>query len=254
MSKFKIILVSLGLLFIGIMLTFSSLTYEPELANHLPLPNYYQQKVLHRRDGIGKFYLGREIAQVMGHQEILWLERPTRQTEEQPNAVIDALNLKPNDRVADIGAGTGYFSFRIAQKVPQGQVLAVDIQPSMLDVIEFLSQENNINNVKPILGNETNPNLKNQTIDLALMVDAYHEFAYPREMMEEIVQALSPRGKLVLVEYRRENPFIPIKTLHKMTQRQVKKEMNAVGLQWIKTQDFLPQQHYFVFQKSETQG
>lgn len=250
MKPLKIILLSLGLFLITVMLAFSTFTYEPGLATtHPPLPNYYQQRALHRPDGIGKFYLGREIAKVMGHQEILWLERPSRENQEQPNAVVEALDLKPTDTVADIGAGTGYFSFPIAKKVPDGQILAVDIQPEMLEVIEFLAQENHINNVKPILGSETNPNLATEKIDLALMVDAYHEFAYPREIMEKLVTALSPGGKVILVEYRRENPLIPIKTLHKMTQRQVKKEMKAVGLQWLETQEFLPQQHYFVFRK-----
>ena len=111
----------------------------------------YEERVVHSADGIGKFYMGREIAKVMGHTEALWLERPSREVTEQPQQVIDALDLKPTDVVADMGAGTGYFSFRISPKVPQGKVLAVDIQPEMIDIMNFLKKENNITNVEPIL-------------------------------------------------------------------------------------------------------
>lgn len=208
----------------------------------------YQQRPIHNPDGIGKFYLGREIAQVMGHQGAMWLERASRRLEEQPDAVVDALNLAPTDIVADIGAGTGYFSFRISPRVPQGQVFAVDVQPQMLDILSFLKQENQAENLEPILGSETDPHLP-EKVDLALMVDAYHEFAYPQEMMQGIVKALKPGGRVVLVEYRGENPLVPIKGLHKMTQRQVRKEMQAVGLVWQTTQSFLPQQHVMIFQK-----
>lgn len=210
---------------------------------------HYQYRTLHSRDGIGKFYLGREIAQVMGHQEILWLERPSREFTEQPNKLIAALNLQPTDIVADIGVGTGYFSFRIAPLVPQGKVLAVDIQPEMLDVVEFLKTENQVPNVETILGKVDNPHLPANTVDLALMVDAYHEFEYPREMMEGIVKGLKPGGRVALVEYRRENPLIPIKALHKMTEKQAKKEMASVGLTWQETQEILPQQHLMIFKK-----
>jgi precorrin-6B methylase 2 len=200
-------------------------------------------------DGIGKFYMGREIAKVMGHTEAMWLERSTRDVEEKPTLVIQSLNLKPTDIVADIGAGTGYFSFRIARLVPKGRVLAVDIQPETIDMLSFLKKDKKIRNVEPVLGTETSPNLPANTVDVALMVDAYHEFNHPREMMTDIVKALKPGGKIVLVEYRGENPFIPIKGLHKMTQKQVKKEMAAVGLKWVKTQDNLPQQHILIFTK-----
>jgi len=209
----------------------------------------YEERVVHSADGIGKFYMGREIAKVMGHTEALWLERPSREVTEQPQQVIDALDLKPTDVVADIGAGTGYFSFRISPKVPQGKVLAVDIQPEMIDIMNFLKKENNITNVEPILGNVTNSNLPDESVDLALMVDAYHEFEYPREVMEGVVRSLKAGGRVVLVEYRRENPLVPIKALHKMTQNQARKEMKAVGLRWLETKKFLPQQHLMVFEK-----
>ncbi|MGC1199321.1 MAG: class I SAM-dependent methyltransferase [Geitlerinemataceae cyanobacterium] len=222
---------------------------NPAIAATLDSPPIYQERKFHSPDGIGKFYLDREIAKVMGHQEMLWLERPNRNQDEQPEMAISALNLQPTDVVADIGAGTGYFSFRMASRVPQGKVFAVDVQPEMLDAIEFLKTENKIANVETVLGSETDPKLPESSIDLALMVDAYHEFAYPREMMQGILTALKPGGRVVLVEYRRENPLIPIKGLHKMTQRQAKKEMKFVGLKWVETQEVLPSQHLMVFQK-----
>lgn len=209
----------------------------------------YRERVVHSPDGIGKFYMGREIAQVMGHQGAGWLERPSREAEEKPYSAVNALNLKPTDVVADMGAGTGYLSFLISPLVPEGKVLAVDIQPEMLDIIDFLKKERNITNIEPVLGGVRNPNLPKSSVNLALMVDAYHEFAYPREMMLGIVKALKPGGRVVLIEYRSENPFIFIKALHKMTQKQVRKEMSAVGLVWLETKDFLPQQHFFVFEK-----
>jgi precorrin-6B methylase 2 len=209
----------------------------------------YETRALHDPDGIGKFYLGREIAQVMGHPGAGWLERPSREAEEQPQKLVGALGLKPTDVVAEIGAGTGYISFRMAQLVPQGQVLAVDVQPEMIEILEFLKQERQVPQLKPILGTEQNPQLDPESIDLAVMVDAYHEFAYPHEMMGAIAQALKPHGRVALVEYRAENPFVLIKRLHKMSQRQVKKEMQAVGLIWQATKDVLPQQHLMLFEK-----
>jgi precorrin-6B methylase 2 len=211
----------------------------------------YQHQRVHSPDGIGKFYMGREIAVVMGHQGAGWLERPSRENEERPSQVAIALNLKPTDIVADIGAGTGYLSFLIAPLVPQGKVLAVDIQPEMLDIIDFLKKEKNVANVEPVLGRVSSPNLSDESVDLALMVDAYHEFEYPKEMLAGVVKALKPGGRVVLIEYRGENPFILIKALHKMTQTQVRKEMSAVGLRWLETKSLLPQQHLMVFEKPE---
>ncbi len=212
----------------------------------------YQQKAVHSPDGIGKFYQGREIAKVMGHTGASWLERPSREAEEQPSKIINAIDLKPNDVVADIGAGTGYLSFRIAPLIPKGKVFAVDIQPEMLDIIKSLKQEKNISNVEPILATVNNPNLPPESVDLAIMVDAYHEFEYPLEVMQGIVSALKPGGRVVLVEYRAENPFVMIKALHKMSQKQVKKEMQAVGLLHRETKNLLPQQHLMVFEKPQT--
>ncbi|NJL82505.1 MAG: methyltransferase domain-containing protein [Chloroflexaceae bacterium] len=209
----------------------------------------YHYSTLHSRDGIGKFYLGREIAKVMSHREMLWLERPSREIQEQPDRLMASLGLQGTEIVADLGAGTGYFSFRLAPLVPQGKVLAVEIQPEMLDALEFLKQENGLTNVETILGTAENPHLPEASVDLALLVDAYHEFEYPKEMMQAVYRGLKPGGKVVLVEYRRENPLIPIKALHKMTQRQAKQEMAAAGLVWQETQEFLPQQHVMFFEK-----
>ncbi|NJR23796.1 MAG: class I SAM-dependent methyltransferase [Richelia sp. CSU_2_1] len=209
----------------------------------------YQKRTIHNPDGIGKFYMGREIAKVMGYEGAGWLERPSRGMEEKSARLVNNLDLKPTDIVADIGAGTGYFSFRLASLVPQGKVLAVDVQPEMLNFIESNKQEKNIANVEPVLAKIDNPNLPENSLDLVLMVDAYHEFEYPREMMQGIVKALKTGGRVVSVEYRGENPLILIKGLHKMTQKQVKKEMAAVGLVWKETKDILPQQHLMVFEK-----
>ncbi len=240
------VIILIGVILLGLMLSGWRIQLPKAVAES---GSVYEERVVHSADGIGKFYMGREIAKVMGHTEALWLERPSREVTEQPQQVIDALDLKPTDVVADMGAGTGYFSFRISPKVPQGKVLAVDIQPEMIDIMNFLKKENNITNVEPILGSVTNSNLPDDTVDLALMVDAYHEFEYPREVMEGVVRSLKPGGRVVLVEYRRENPLIPIKALHKMTQNQARKEMKAVGLRWRETKNFLPQQHLMVFEK-----
>lgn len=213
----------------------------------------YQFQTNHNPDGIGKFYMGREIAQVMGHQGAGWLERSTREWEEQPQKVINDLNLKPTDVVADIGAGTGYFSFRIAPLLTgNGKVYAVDIQPEMIEILNFLKVEKNILNVEPVLSSDMSPQLPTGSIDLALMVDAYHEFNYPHEMMQGIVNAMKPDARVVLVEYKGENPFIAIKPLHKMTERQVIKEMKSVGLDWKETKRDISQQHLLIFTKSNS--
>ena len=241
--------VSIAILLTAIALLITNFTYTPLALAREDTPSYYRQKAIHNPDGIGKYYMNREIAGVMGHQAMMWLERSSREIQEQPDKTVEQLGLNNNDVVADIGAGTGYFSFRMAQQVPEGKVYAVDIQPEMLDAIAFLKEENNITNVETVLGQKDNPNLADESIDLALMVDAYHEFAYPREMMEGIFKALKPGGRVVLLEYRKENPMIMIKPLHKMTQKQVKKELKDVGLKWQTTKEFLPEQHFLVFNK-----
>jgi SAM-dependent methyltransferase len=200
-------------------------------------------------DGIGKFYMGREIAQVMGHPGAGWLERPGRTEEERTDLLLRELPLKPTDVVVDLGAGTGFFSLPLARVVTRGTVLAVDIQPEMLDMIRERVRAEKITNIETILASETDPHLPVDSVDLVLLVDAYHEFSYPREVMQHVVAALRPQGRVVLVEYRAEDPRVSIKALHKMTVRQARREMSAVGLRWIRTDDLLPQQHLMVFGK-----
>ncbi len=210
-------------------------------------PGYHFQTP--SRDGIGKIYMGREIAQVMGHEGAYWLERPSRAVQEHPQALVASLDLPPDATVADIGAGTGYMTMLLAERVPQGQVLAVDVQPEMLDLLRQRLTEEGMTTVQPIQGTVEDPHLSPNSVDLALMVDAYHEFAYPLEMMRHLTTALKPGGQVVLAEYRAENPLVLIKRLHKMSEAQVKREMRAVGLRWVKTDDTLPQQHLLFFEK-----
>ena len=215
-----------------------------------PAPLYETRKE-HDPNGIGKFYMGREIAQVMGHEAAGWLERPEREKEEQPNKLLDALKLKPGDVVADIGAGSGYFTFRIAERIgPKGKVLAVDIQPEMLDIIRQKMKARKLSNVEPIQGTEADPKLPVGAVDLILMVDVYHEFAYPWEMTQAMIRSLKPGGRLVFVEYRLEDPQVLIKLVHKMTEKQVRKEMEPHPVRWFETLDILPTQHILVFKKN----
>lgn len=200
-------------------------------------------------DGIGKVYMGREIAQVMGHMGAGWLERRDREAEEAPGKAIALMDLRPTDVVADIGAGTGYFSLRIAPRVPRGKVLAEDIEPAMLNDIRRNARRAGVANIEPILGTVEDPRLPEAGVDVVLMVDAYHEFDHPREMMEAIVRALRPGGRVVDLEYRAEDPNVAIKPHHKMTEAQAVKEMRAVGLEHLVTHEDLPQQHLMVFRK-----
>jgi ubiquinone/menaquinone biosynthesis C-methylase UbiE len=201
------------------------------------------------RDGTGKYYMGREIARVMGHRGADWLERSSREGEEAPDVLVRELELSPADVVADIGAGTGYFTFRLSPLVPDGTVFAVDIQEEMLDIIEEKMARAGVDNVFPVLGEIDDPRLPDGGVDLVLLVDSYHEFSHPMEMMRGIYRALRPGGRVVLIEYRLEDPDVPIKRLHKMSQEQAKAEMAAAGLQWVETRDILPRQHFMVFQK-----
>jgi ubiquinone/menaquinone biosynthesis C-methylase UbiE len=201
------------------------------------------------RGGTGKTYMGREISQVMGHRGADWLERPERAENEMPGRVVEAMSLQPSDVVADIGAGTGYFTFRIAPEVPRGTVYAVDIQPEMLAKIRRRMKADSAGNVVPVRGTEKSPKLPAGKVDKALMIDAYHEFAFPREMMLNLREALRPGGRVFLVEYRKEDPTVPIKRLHKMTEKQAVREMRAAGLRHVRTEDVLPRQHLMIFEK-----
>jgi ubiquinone/menaquinone biosynthesis C-methylase UbiE len=220
---------------------------EP-LADSLSDSLYYQQEAA-GRDGIGKYYMGREISYVMGHLGSGWLERTTREQEERTDLLLENMKLRPTDIVIDLGAGTGYFSFPIARKVPDGGVIAVDIQPEMLGIIEQRKTRENIANIETLLATVSNPNIPESIADVVLLIDAYHEFSHPREVMEGVVKGLKPNGRVVLVEYRGEDSRVLIKRLHKMTQQQAKKEMQAVGLKWLQTDTYLPQQHVMIFIK-----
>ena len=204
------------------------------------------------RDGIGKFYFDREISHVMGHLGAGWLERPARERQERTDLLIDRLPLQPDDHVADIGAGTGYFTLPVAARVPQGRVYAVDIQPEMLAIIDQRIDDGGINNVETVRGTSASPELPANTLDLAFIVDAYHEFSHPREMGESLFAALRPGGRLVLVEYRAEDPSVPIKRLHKMSEAQARRELESIGFTWVSTEDYLPQQHVITFQRPES--
>jgi ubiquinone/menaquinone biosynthesis C-methylase UbiE len=198
-------------------------------------------------DGIGKVYMGREIAHVMGHEGADWLERPERISEEQPDRVIDAMQLKPTDTVADIGAGTGYFSIRIAKKVPRGQVIGEDIQPEMISLMQENVAKAGLSNVHPLLGTTEDPELPPGSVDKVLLVDAYHEFDMPKEMMQGIVRGLKPDGQVVFVEYRGEDPAVPILPHHKITEAQLSAEMGAVGLHLVRQYEELPWQHVLFY-------
>jgi protein-L-isoaspartate O-methyltransferase len=212
--------------------------------------NRYQFRQEHDPNGIGKFYMGREIAHVMGHQAADWLERPEREEEERPDLLVPALKLKPGDAVADVGAGTGYYTRRLAHSVgPTGIVYAVEIQQEMLDLLTNKMAELKIFNVRPVLGTITDPKLPAGKVDLILLVDVYHEFDYPYEMAQAMVQALKPGGRIVFVEFRGEDPAVPIKAVHKMTEAQVRKEMAVHPLNWVETLETLPRQHIMIFRK-----
>ena len=220
------------------------------LASWASNPNPYEFRTEHSPDGIGKFYLGREIAQVMGHQAAEWLERPERDQEEHTTALMKLLRIRPGDVVADIGCGTGYISRRLAQEVGEkGTVLAEDIQPEMLNLLTGGMARLGITNVKAVLGTTTDPKLPPAGVDAVLMVDVYHEFDCPWEMMDAIFRGVKPGGRVIFVEYRGEDPTVPIKPLHKMTVAQVKKEMSVFPLDWVETIDSLPRQHVIVFRK-----
>ncbi|MFO1019238.1 MAG: methyltransferase domain-containing protein [Planctomycetales bacterium] len=225
---------------------------KPTSTKTPPAPSRYVKLKEHDPNGIGKFYMGREIAHVMGAAGIPWLERPEREDEEAPTKLVEALQLKPGDVVADIGAGSGRLSFLMAKKVaPSGTVYAVDLQPEMLQFIERKRDQLKLTWLKTVKSTTKSTRLQPGILDLAIMVDVYHEFAFPYEMMLDISKAMKPGGRVVLVEYRRENPEIPIKLVHKMSEVQVKKELGLpeLELKWKETIGVLPRQHILVFEK-----
>ena len=196
-------------------------------------------------------YKGRVIAPVMSASGADWLNRPEREKTEMPDRLLDALKIKPGMTVADVGAGIGYFSWRIAKRVgSEGQVLAVEVQPEMLERLGMEMRKRNISNVRSILGTPLDPILPAQSVDLALMVDVYHEFQHPEEMVAKIRKSLKDDGRMVLVEYRGEDPTVPIRPEHKMTVKQVLLEILPMGFRLQSRLDFLPWQHVFVFVKN----
>ena len=202
-------------------------------------------------DGTGKWFVDREIAHFMSHQGAPWLEREERETEEAPNRLVSALSLKPGYQVGDVGAGSGYLTWRMARVVgPTGKVYANDIQPEMIAFLRTTLLVRGITNVVPVLGTTTDPRLPDNTLDLILLVDVYHECDHPLEMTRRMTDALKPGGRLVFVEYRGEERWIPIKPLHKMTATQVRKEMALhPRLAFVENLTNLPRQHILIFQK-----
>ena len=201
-------------------------------------------------DGIGKRYMGREISAVMGWQGAAWLEREEREREERTDLLLPMLEIKSGIAVADVGAGSGYFARRLAARVgPGGAVYAVDVQPEMVRMLEALARQPGLGQIKPVQGSATAVKLAAASIDLALMVDVYHELEFPYEVLASIVQALKPGGRVVFVEYRAEDASVPIKPLHKMSEAQVKTEAARHSLTWERTLGGLPWQHVVVFRK-----
>lgn len=204
-------------------------------------------------DGIGKRYMDREIAAVMGWQGAAWLERDEREREERTDLLLTALALKSGMVVADIGAGTGYLARRMATAVGSGgKVLAVDVQPEMVQILKQLAQTAKLSQIVPVQCSETDVGLQPDSVDLAIMVDVYHELAFPFEVLASTVRSLKPGARLVLVEYRAEDPGVPIKALHKMSQAQVKREAAAHALMYERTVSTLPWQHMVVFRKANS--
>jgi len=202
-----------------------------------------------------KTYKGRVIAPAMSYLGADWLERSERDSLEQPEKVLETLDITPGSTIADIGAGTGYYSLRLAKKVgPQGRVLATDIQPEMLSRLRTNMERAGITNIESILATPTDANLPVGQLDLALMVDVYHELAHPEETMAQVRRALKPNGRLVLIEYRGEDPAVPIKPEHKMTLAQVRAELEPMGFRIQQVFDFLPRQHLIVLVPSVTES
>ncbi|MBS1859260.1 MAG: class I SAM-dependent methyltransferase [Acidobacteria bacterium] len=194
---------------------------------------------------------GRPYAGVMGVRGADWLVRPEREAEEQPDRALDLIGITRGSTLADIGAGAGYFTWRMAARTgPAGRVYATDIQPAMLDLLRRNMRDRKLDNVVPVLGAVDDPKLPAGALDLILLVDVYHEFNHPREMLRGMRDALKPDGRLVLLEYRAEDPDVPIRPEHKMTVAQVKAELQPEGFRLDKLLEDLPRQHILIFRKA----
>ncbi len=214
-------------------------------------PPIYTEAVSQTDGGSGRFYMDREIADVMSSEHgALWLDRPKRNVEELPNRLLRALDLNASTVVADIGSGTGFFTFRFAEMVPSGRVYSVEVQEALVDTIRVRAERIGFRNVTPILGSFSDPSLPEGRIDLALIVSSYHEFSFPREMIEAIAQSLKEGGRLVIVEYRLEDDTTVIPEAHRMSVEQIRSEIESVGLQFRESIEVLPQQHIVVFSRS----
>ncbi|MCX2574562.1 class I SAM-dependent methyltransferase [Pedobacter sandarakinus] len=200
-------------------------------------------------NGTGKIYMGREIAQVMSFEGVEWLERNSRTEEENTSLALASLPLKPNSVVADIGAGSGFYTFRVAEKIPKGSVYAVEIQDDAIAYLKKKAAADGLSNVTVIKGTEKAPNLPDNSIDLAFMVDVYHELQHPQAYLAALRKALKPKGQILLLEYKEEDPTVAIKPEHKMSVRQAKKELAANGFKLVKNGAFLPLQHFLLFEK-----
>jgi len=194
---------------------------------------------------------GRRFAQTMSVEGADWLDRSERDLEENPDRAIDVLKLEKGSTVADVGAGSGYMTVKLAKKVgPQGKVYANDIQQGMLDLLSKRITKSKLTNVSTVLGTQDDPKLPADTLDLVIMVDVYHELSQPQVMLRHIRDSLKPGGRLVLLEYRKEDPDIPIRPEHKMSVADAKLEVEAEGFKLTKTNEDLPRQHILIFTKS----
>lgn len=201
-------------------------------------------------DGIGKSYMGRQIAHVMGWQGARWLEREEREREERSDLLMRILALAPGSSVADVGAGTGYYARRIADAIgPAGKVYAIDVQPEMFAMLQSVSKQRGYSHITPLLGASNDVKLPTASVDVAIMVDVYHELEFPYEVLASIVRAVRPGGRVVFVEYRSEDPSVPIKRLHKMSEAQIRREAEVHPLVWERTANDLPWQHVVTFRR-----
>jgi ubiquinone/menaquinone biosynthesis C-methylase UbiE len=188
----------------------------------------------------------------MGAAGADWLDRSERESEENPEGALDAIGIKPGMVVADVGAGTGYMSLRMAKRVgPMGKVYAEDVQPEMLHRLRQNAAEAKLNNIQTVLGGEADPKLSPNSLDLILLVDVYHEFSQPQKMLRKMRESLKPDGRLVLLEYRKEDPTIPIRPEHKMSVQEVKLEVEAEGFHLDQVLEALPRQHILILKKAK---